>query len=268
MIVFQYWTRTLTIDNVTGKIIAHGKYDKDWTPDHSSYDSVITPTVSGYTPDRTVVSAGLVTMENQYTVVTYKKTHHADEKPTTKTYKWIIRYIDENGHQLRSAIDGGDHYQTGAYFDGNQYRKNSITVDGKIYKLVLNKSTNISGKFSDHNEVTTFVYQAMAVPTQPKNPGLKTPEKTVEPKTPVRSERPEKPAIPAMKITTPVTNSKSKGNVMATSQASSEQTTKQAQLPQTGNASNQAVALGILGLMGSFLAGFGSDKNDKKQRRN
>lgn len=48
------WTRTLTVDQVTGKLVKNGKYDTDWSiPAGSmkSYAEVDTPAVTGYTAD-------------------------------------------------------------------------------------------------------------------------------------------------------------------------------------------------------------------------
>lgn len=46
------WTRSLTIDRVTGEIFADGQYITDWQVDRENYDDVQVPVVKGYHADK------------------------------------------------------------------------------------------------------------------------------------------------------------------------------------------------------------------------
>ncbi|EDX43008.1 YSIRK signal domain/LPXTG anchor domain surface protein [Limosilactobacillus reuteri] len=61
------WTRSITVDNVTGKIIS----STEWVSNKGSYDGVKTPVVNGYHADRAQVDGPSVTMEDQEATVTY-----------------------------------------------------------------------------------------------------------------------------------------------------------------------------------------------------
>ncbi|MRN07240.1 LPXTG cell wall anchor domain-containing protein, partial [Lactobacillus sp. 0.1XD8-4] len=61
------WTRTITVDNVTGNIIS----STEWVSNKDSYDNVKTPVVNGYHADRTQVDGQQVTMDDQEATVTY-----------------------------------------------------------------------------------------------------------------------------------------------------------------------------------------------------
>ncbi|MCC4330647.1 YSIRK-type signal peptide-containing protein, partial [Limosilactobacillus reuteri] len=61
------WTRSITVDNVTGKIIS----STEWVSNKGSYDGVKTPVVNGYHADRAQVDGSSVTMEDQEATVTY-----------------------------------------------------------------------------------------------------------------------------------------------------------------------------------------------------
>ena len=61
------WTRAITVDNVTGKIIS----STEWVSNKDSYSNVATPVVEGYHADRAQVDGHKVTMEDQEATVTY-----------------------------------------------------------------------------------------------------------------------------------------------------------------------------------------------------
>ncbi len=61
------WTRSITVDNVTGKIIS----STEWVSNKESYDGVKTPVINGYHADRAQVDGPSVTMEDQEATVTY-----------------------------------------------------------------------------------------------------------------------------------------------------------------------------------------------------
>ena len=61
------WTRTITVDNVTGEIVK----STEWLSNKDSYDAVKTPVVDGYYADQAQVDGHKVTLENQESTVTY-----------------------------------------------------------------------------------------------------------------------------------------------------------------------------------------------------
>lgn len=62
------WTRTITVDKVTGKIIAA----TEWTSDPTEYATVSSPAIDGYTPDQTMVAFEM-TPADQVKTVLYAK---------------------------------------------------------------------------------------------------------------------------------------------------------------------------------------------------
>ncbi|WP_298491923.1 mucin-binding protein, partial [uncultured Lactobacillus sp.] len=69
------WTRTVTVDAVTGKVIENGQYTTDWSiakGEKTVYDQVNTPVVDGYHADKREVPATAVTQDDIDVVVTYK----------------------------------------------------------------------------------------------------------------------------------------------------------------------------------------------------
>nr|WP_068813578.1 hypothetical protein [Lactobacillus crispatus] len=70
------WTRTLTVDAVTGKTIDNGQYTTDWSiakGEKTVYDQVNTPVVDGYHADKREVPATAVTQDNIDVTVIYAK---------------------------------------------------------------------------------------------------------------------------------------------------------------------------------------------------
>ena len=63
------WTRSLTLDSVTGDILTAG----EWKADKTKFDLVITPLVNGYFADKGRVASQDVTMDNRVETVTYTK---------------------------------------------------------------------------------------------------------------------------------------------------------------------------------------------------
>ena len=63
------WKRSLTLDSVTGDILAAG----EWKADKTKFDLVITPLVNGYFADKGRVASQDVTMDNKVETVTYTK---------------------------------------------------------------------------------------------------------------------------------------------------------------------------------------------------
>lgn len=59
------WTRTITVDKVTGKIIAA----TEWTSDPTEYATVSSPAIDGYTPDQTMVAFEMTPADQVKTVI-------------------------------------------------------------------------------------------------------------------------------------------------------------------------------------------------------
>ncbi|MBB1122442.1 mucin-binding protein [Limosilactobacillus albertensis] len=84
------WTRSITVDNVTGNIIS----STNWTSDKESYKSVQTPIVDGYHANKDQVDGSKVTMVSQTVEVQYTANGH-------------IVPVDPSG----KPIPGADHPQ-------------------------------------------------------------------------------------------------------------------------------------------------------------
>ncbi|MFR0514469.1 mucin-binding protein [Limosilactobacillus mucosae] len=59
------WTRVITVDKVTGRIIAA----TDWTSDPTEYATVSSPAIEGYTPDQTTVAFEMTPTDQVKTVI-------------------------------------------------------------------------------------------------------------------------------------------------------------------------------------------------------
>ncbi|EPC78800.1 hypothetical protein Lpp126_06335, partial [Lacticaseibacillus paracasei subsp. paracasei Lpp126] len=93
------FTRTNTVDD-TGKVLSYGK----WTPASSSFKAVTSPTITGYTPDKTSSDAvNDVTADSKDNVqtITYKK------NPVVKGTV-NVKYIDDKGKDLGQTAMSGD----------------------------------------------------------------------------------------------------------------------------------------------------------------
>lgn len=138
-----------------------------------------------------------------------KSGNSADSSASEKTYSWKIQYQDENGNPIAEMVTDPDRYASGTSYDGTAkgYAKSTITTDGKKYDLVPAKSTNTSGKFTDSDVVTTYVYKLHqsdqstdpdkpTTPADPSNPG--------EPTTPTEPSNPAEPTTPTEPSNHPV----------------------------------------------------------------
>lgn len=73
------WTRTITVDKVTGKIIAA----TDWASDPAEYAIVSSPAIDGYTPDQTTVAFEMTPADQVKTVLYAKNAVPVEpEQPT------------------------------------------------------------------------------------------------------------------------------------------------------------------------------------------
>lgn len=73
------WTRVITVDKVTGRIIAA----TDWTSDPTEYATVSSPVIDGYTPDQTTVAFEMTPTDQVKTVIYAKNAVPVEpEQPT------------------------------------------------------------------------------------------------------------------------------------------------------------------------------------------
>ncbi|WP_416316516.1 mucin-binding protein, partial [Weissella confusa] len=106
------FSRTATVDAVTGKFIAYG----EWTADDNdtTFDAVKSPVIAGYTANGDVAAVTGLTADHED--VTATVTYTADTQHATVTY------IDEvTGEHL--SVD---------HIDGDSNTKSNYTTDTKI----------------------------------------------------------------------------------------------------------------------------------------
>ena len=128
------WTRTNTVDQVTGKTVSEG----DWSQNKTSFDDVQSPTVKGYTP--AVVNVQFTTpVQGQNQVVNVVYTKNA-EIPVAANGS--IKYIDDvTGGQLESAN-----------FGGTVGQKINYTTQDRITNYINQGYKLVSSNFTDGNE--------------------------------------------------------------------------------------------------------------------
>ena len=68
-----HWSRTLTVNDNNGKVIADGKYTTDWVADKKEYSAVVTPVVDGFHADKYQVQIQDVGREDIDVEVKYQK---------------------------------------------------------------------------------------------------------------------------------------------------------------------------------------------------
>ena len=119
-----------------------------------------------------------------------------------REYKTTVEYIDEVTNQkLIDDVDGQGKLADGDKFDNSDKLKDAILVNGKLYKLIADKSENVSGTIHGKDEVTIYRYVLVvngddkepnpgtepggkgdkSTPSQPNDPGdtpKETPKKT------------------------------------------------------------------------------------------
>lgn len=74
------WTRIITVDKVTGRIIAA----TDWTSDPTEYATVSSPVIDGYTPDQTTVAFEMTPTDQVKTVIYAKNAVPVEPEQPTK----------------------------------------------------------------------------------------------------------------------------------------------------------------------------------------
>ena len=169
------WKRTITVDNVTGKIIS----STDWKTS-DNYTNVDTPDLVGYYADKSSVPAPEVTQENVTTEVTYYPYQKAG---LTIIDEDDIRAAEPNGHKLGSYSDTGKSGKDIA-FTGAQAAVDAYLKAGYIWDSAKTKATdgtkadNYEGlklgkldKDASKDQNWTIYLKHGKVTVTPKNPG-------------------------------------------------------------------------------------------------
>ena len=177
------FSRTATVDAVTGKFIAYG----EWTADDNdtTFDAVKSPVIAGYTANGDVAAVTGLTADHED--VTATVTYTADTQHATVTY------IDEvTGEQLSvDQIDGDSNtksnYTTDAKIadyekQGYKFASSNFPDDGLTFDTDDDKSQDYTVKFT-HDTTKTDTPQTPGTPIDPKNPnGPKWPDEVTKDK--------------------------------------------------------------------------------------
>ena len=149
------FTRTATVDSVTGKVIKYG----DWTAvTGDTFDDITSPDVAGYTPDQTVVKGAKVTGDSKDINATVTYTANTDTGAK-------VTYIDQTTGKVVTTDD-----QTGTTDQSQSYNVN--IPDG--YELAPSQTATIKDgkvtitfKADDSDNVTIYLTHGSTV----VNPG-------------------------------------------------------------------------------------------------
>ncbi|WP_289762627.1 mucin-binding protein, partial [Lactobacillus intestinalis] len=177
------WSRTNTVDQVTGAVVTEG----EWKADKNTFTDVDSPAVTGYTPGtKTVKFATPERGANQVVDVVYTK-----DAPTPDTTTGKVTYIDDTAKTTLKTDS----------LSGNVGANIDYTTQGKInnyinmgYKLVSNNFTDGKEVFNKDAAKNNFEVHLVhdTVPVTPDNPG--TPDKPINPKDPrPKDEQPKYP---------------------------------------------------------------------------
>ncbi|USS89213.1 mucin-binding protein [Fructilactobacillus cliffordii] len=167
------YTRSITFDQVTGKIIATG----DWKSDKNSYDAVASPVIPGYTADQPSVGAATTTPNDSDSDVTV--TYHANDE------KAHVEYVDqdENGKVITSDTLNGKFGDTSDYSTKDQIAK----LEKQGYELV-NDGYTPGYKFGTDEPTFKVTLKHKTTTVTPDNPG--------QPGQPVDPNNPDGPKFP------------------------------------------------------------------------
>ncbi|MDE7039531.1 MAG: LPXTG cell wall anchor domain-containing protein, partial [Limosilactobacillus sp.] len=259
------WTRTVTVDRVTGAIIPDGQFTTAWTPNEEHYKEVNVPVVKGYVADKAVAGGQKTVQENITENVTYTKVGN-------------IVPVTPDGNPIPGVPEV------------------PYTNDpNNPTKVIPNEPVpNIPGYIPEESTVTPTrpIQDTPVVYTKPTPVTPTTPTTPSKPETPV-TPKPTQPVAPELKPTllggqkdvaksTPVMpQAVSENNTVTTSNAEkkavtpvvtsesvSNEESRQGEdtLPQTGNSHNnmsEILGLAALGLTGILVGGA-----TKRRRKN
>ena len=172
---FKRWSN---VNLVTGHIDF-----QDWTTNDDTFDKVVSPTIAGYTADKSeipAVSGVQAKDQDRVETVTYRK----------DAQKAVIRYVSTNGnHVLKTDEVTGKSGEAIAYSTTSQ-----ITEFKKQgYKLVSDEFTAGGAKVYDYDTARDQVYTVtLSERVEPVNPDNPNPQ----PNTPVNPGQPDSPRWP------------------------------------------------------------------------
>ena len=172
---FKRWSR---INLVTGQI-----FFQDWTTNDDTFDKVVSPTIAGYTADKSeipAVSGVQAKDQDRVETVTYRK----------DAQKAIIRYVSTNGNRVLTTDEvTGKSGEAIAYSTTSQI--NEFKKQG--YKLVSDEFTAGGAKVYDYDtardQVYTVTLSERVERVTPKDP-------KPQPNTPVNPGQPNTPNWP------------------------------------------------------------------------
>ena len=172
---FKRWSN---VNLVTGHIDF-----QDWTTNDDTFDKVVSPTIAGYTADKSEIPAvSGVQAKDQDRVETV--TYHKDAQ------KAVIRYVSTNGNQVLKTDE-----VTGKSGEAIAYSTTSQITEFKKqgYKLVSDEFTAGGAKVYDYDTARDQVYTVtLSERVEPVNPDNPTPQ----PNTPVNPGQPDSPRWP------------------------------------------------------------------------
>ena len=126
-------------------------------------------------------------------LVTY---YYRPVTPTPSVGGVIVHYVDEEGNTLKEDKTVSKGEKVGTPYDTTKNKPNEITVEGKVYKLVPNKTVGIeNGKVTEGITEVTYVYKQVT-PDKPKGDGYTSYSNKVRIHTPGSPNNPNNPNNP------------------------------------------------------------------------
>ena len=172
---FKRWSN---VNLVTGHIDF-----QDWTTNDDTFDKVVSPTIAGYTADKSeipAVSGVQAKDQDRVETVTYRK----------DAQKAVIRYVSTNGNRVLTTDE-----VTGKSGEAIAYSTTSQITEFKKqgYKLVSDEFTAGGAKLYDYDTARDQVYTVtLSERVEPINPDNPSPQ----PNTPVTPGQPDSPRWP------------------------------------------------------------------------
>ena len=172
---FKRWSN---VNLVTGHIDF-----QDWTTNDDTFDKVVSPTIAGYTADKSeipAVSGVQAKDQDRVETVTYRK----------DAQKAVIRYVSTNGNRVLTTDE-----VTGKSGEAIAYSTTSQITEFKKqgYNLVSDEFTAGGAKVYDYDTARDQVYTVtLSERVEPVNPDNPTPQ----PNTPVNPGQPDSPRWP------------------------------------------------------------------------
>ena len=172
---FKRWSN---VNLVTGHIDF-----QDWTTSDDTFDKVVSPTIAGYTADKSeipAVSGVQAKDQDRVETVTYRK----------DAQKAVIRYVSTNGNRVLTTDE-----VTGKSGEAIAYSTTSQITEFKKqgYKLVSDEFTAGGAKVYDYDTARDQVYTVtLSERVEPVNPDNPSPQ----PNTPVTPGQPDSPRWP------------------------------------------------------------------------